>query len=71
MAEPAWREARARHNALTRYRDPDDPELLNARRDLKAARLADHIRKTVDEAPPLTDAQRARLAGLLSGGPDA
>lgn len=43
----------------------DDAAATESRRDLKAARLEDHIRKTVDEAPPLTDEQRARLAQLL------
>lgn len=39
-----------------------------ADRDLRAAKLADHIRKLVDQAPPLTAEQRLRLAGLLVGG---
>lgn len=39
-----------------------------ADRDLRAARLADSIRKLVDQAPPLTAEQRLRLAGLLVGG---
>lgn len=30
-----------------------------------AQRLADHIRRTVDSAPPLTDEQCSRLATLL------
>lgn len=40
-------------------------------RDYAAERLADYIKRTVDEAPPLTPAQRDRLAMLLRGGPDA
>ncbi len=60
--------ARARHNSLRRYRPADDPEVLAARRDLRAARLADYIERVVSEAPPLTDAQRDRLALLLRGG---
>ena len=39
--------------------------------EIRTARLADHIRSTVDDAPPLTVEQRDRLALLLRGGPDA
>lgn len=50
-------------------RHPDDPSaaeaLIAARRDYYATALADHIRKVVDAAPPLTDEQRDRLAALL------
>jgi len=63
--------ARGRHNALKRYRSPDDPELVDARRQLKAEHLAAYIKKTVDEAPPLTPEQRDRLALLLRGGDTA
>ena len=47
---------------------PDDPDLVKARRDLKAARLEDYIKKTVDAAPPLSREQLDRLAILLRGG---
>ncbi|HLM20881.1 MAG TPA: hypothetical protein VK390_05065 [Propionibacteriaceae bacterium] len=60
--------ARARHNALKRYRDADDPAIADARRDLRAAKLEDHIRQVVDQAPPLTPEQAERLAALLHGG---
>jgi hypothetical protein len=56
---------RARIAALSRSRTDDDPELVEARRDLKAAKLEDYIRRVVSEAPPLTDQQRELLAGLL------
>ncbi len=35
------------------------------------AKLADYIKRTVDAAPPLTNAQRDRLALLLRGGDSA
>lgn len=54
-----------RHNALRRYRDPDDPEMQEAAREMRAASLEDHIRDVVDQAPPLTAEQRSRLATLL------
>ncbi len=60
--------ARGRHNALKRYRSPDDPELVDARGQLKAEHLAAYIKKTVDEAPPLTPEQRNKLCLLLGGG---
>jgi hypothetical protein len=43
-------------------------EAEKARRDLRAAKLAKHIREVVDAAPPLSAEQRLRLAGLLVGG---
>ncbi len=37
-----------------------------ARREFKAARLADYIRETVESALALTESQLARLRGLLA-----
>lgn len=37
-------------------------------RDLAAQKIEDHIKAVVAAAPPLTDAQRDRLAALLQGG---
>lgn len=65
--EPSWAGPRGRVGALSRYRTDDDPDLLDARRDLRAARLAAYIEKTVDEAPPLSSEQRDTLALLLRG----
>lgn len=59
---------KARVAALTRSRTADDPELVTARQDLKAARLAAYIKRTVDAAPPLTPGQREQLAAILRGG---
>lgn len=64
----SWTAERARYASLTRSRTPDDPELLAARRNLRAEKLADHIERQLAEAPPLTDEQRARLAAILVGG---
>lgn len=57
-----------RVGALSRSRADDDPDLIGARHGLRVAKLEDHIRKVVAEAPPLTPEQRDRLAGLLRGG---
>jgi hypothetical protein len=50
--------ARSRHN-------PNDPALPTARRDYRASRFADHIRRLVDQAPPLTAEQRGKLTAVL------
>lgn len=60
-----WTSERARVASLSRSRSTDDPELIEARRNLKAERLADYVARVVAEAPPLTDAQRDRIAALL------
>lgn len=66
-----WTNPRARIGALSRSRAPDDPDLIEARRDLAAARLAEHIKRVVDAAPPLSDVQRDQLALLLRSGSSA
>lgn len=65
---PEVRSHRARVASLSRSRQSDDPDLQRARRDLRAAAAASYIERVLAEAPPLTDEQRRRLAGLLSGG---
>lgn len=62
------RVARARKAALDRYRPADDPQVVEASRDLAAANLQHYIERVVAEAPPLTDAQCDRLASLLRVG---
>jgi len=42
--------------------------LVEARRRLKTERLAEYVAKVVDAAPPLTAAQRDRIAALLRSG---
>ena len=37
-------------------------------RDYAAERLAEHVARVVAQAPPLTSAQRDRIAGLLRAG---
>lgn len=67
----SWTVERARVASLTRSRQADDPELVDARRNLKAERLADHIARVVNEAPPLSSSQKDRLSRLLRGGGDS
>jgi hypothetical protein len=57
--------------ANTKRHDPD-ADVTELRRQLKAERLEDHIRRMVDEAPALSVEQRSRIAALLRpGGRDA
>ena len=65
---PAVATERGRVASLSRSRAADDPELVSARRNLYAATLESHIARVLAEAPPLTDDQRRRLAGLFTGG---
>ncbi len=56
---------------------PDDAETAQAveeaRRNYRFVAASDYVRRLVDAAPPLTDAQRDQLALQLrgDGGPDA
>ncbi|KAA9148569.1 hypothetical protein F6B41_02805 [Microbacterium lushaniae] len=68
MALSNPQQQRNRVATLARHRHADDPELLSARQDLKAAKLEQYIAKIVASAPPLTPAQRDRLAAILRGG---
>jgi hypothetical protein len=68
-----WTSERARIAAITRgiragERKPDDPELVEARRNLAALRLAEHVAKVVAAAPPLSQEQRERIVALLRAG---
>jgi hypothetical protein len=57
--------ARSTLIALKRHRQPGDPAIADAERDLRAEKLADHARKVAESFPPLTDAQRLKIASLL------
>lgn len=64
MAE-SWTHHRSRLANLSKTHNPNSPEIQSARRDLKAARLEDHVAKAIASAPPLTDEQLDRIASLL------
>jgi len=64
---PKRRQLRARHNGLKKAHGADSPQVLDAQRDLAAARLEEYIASTVAAAPPLTTKQRDDLANLLRG----
>lgn len=60
-----WPHYRAKIASLTRSRADDDPELLAARRDLRAARLFAHVEKALAGEPALTMEQREDIARLV------
>ncbi len=62
----AWTHERAKLAAHKRHHPDDDDSQL--RQDLRVARLADYITRTVNEAPLLSTAQRDQLALLLLRG---
>lgn len=58
-----WTQTRARI-ASAKRQDPN-ADVAELQRQLKAERLADHIKRVVDSAPPLTQEQRCHIASLL------
>jgi hypothetical protein len=68
MVSHATAHHRARVAALSRDRDDGDPELVDARRSLRAELLAEHVAEAVSQAPPLSAEQLDRVAALLRAG---
>jgi len=71
--DPTVAHHRARKAGLIRCvnngeRQPDDPEFIDATRELAAAQIANYIRKITAAAPPLSDEQRHQIAALLRVG---
>lgn len=65
MSATSWTHQRAKVASLSRIRSSDDPELIEARQNLKALKLEEYVSKVVSEAPPLTTEQVDRIATLL------
>lgn len=61
-----WTKQRARVAALSRHHSQDHPSVAEARRDLKAERLAEQVERALADAPPLSESQRRRIAALLT-----
>jgi len=59
------RHAVARKARLTQSYPPGHPLIVEVDRELATLRISDYIQRTLDEAPPLTQEQRAALAELL------
>jgi hypothetical protein len=55
--------------ALAGTREPDDPDLIEAYRDLTAARLEYYALEAVYDHP-ITNAQRSKIIDILAGSRD-
>jgi hypothetical protein len=73
MSPPSrsWKSERARVGALARCvktgeRSPDDPDLIEARRNLCALKLEEHMRLALAATPSMTDEQIKHLIALLN-----
>lgn len=65
MSTTSWTSERAKVASWSRNRPADDPELIEARQNLKALKLEEYVQRVVDEAPPLRPDQADRIASLL------
>lgn len=65
MAGTSVQSYAAAHARAVRSKNPE--EAARTKRDLTAAKLERAIEEAVATAPPLTQAQRDRLAALLTG----
>ncbi|WP_457098834.1 hypothetical protein [Microbacterium sp. P5_E9] len=63
--DPKFRSLRGKDAALSRSRDPLDPEYVENRRELVAVSIAHDIQDRLAGAPPLTARQIDTLTSLL------
>lgn len=68
MSTQDWLAARAALGVASRTLPPGHPDIAAARAEFVTARLADHIEQTLAKAPPLSAAQRDRIALALRQG---
>ena len=57
--------ARGTVAALSIHHPSDSPQVLEAKRDLRAIKLQEYVAKAVAELPPLSEAQIKEVARLL------
>lgn len=60
----SWRKERARLASATYHNRPKEAAV--ARRNLRALRAEEYLRRLIDEAPPLTSTQLDRLRSVLA-----
>ena len=60
----SWKSERARLAQQVRIGAPES-EITAARRNYRALRLADHVRRSLADDPPLSEEQRQMIAELL------
>ena len=58
----------AHHRARIARRHQTKGAVDDARRDLRAELLAEHVERVVRQLPPLTDSQIERIAAILNTG---
>jgi hypothetical protein len=56
-------------NVLVRHRGANDPEVVRLRNEAREDALVRHVRKVVDQAPPLSEQTRRRIVALLAPAP--
>jgi hypothetical protein len=65
---PKPQTCRSRLGGLVLHYPLDHPKVMQARRDLDVANLAEHVARVVDGWPRLTDEQLDKIAALLRTG---
>lgn len=73
MSTPSPQVAKARATIAGKRRQNPQADVTELQRNLRALKAEEYISRLVDEAPPLSSAQRSRLAALLApagGGSD-
>jgi hypothetical protein len=60
------RAASRRENALKRYREPNDPVLVDAIRQRRAVAAEEYIQRLLADTPPLTAEDKLHLTRLLT-----
>lgn len=64
----SWTKVRSELANGVKQLGPEHPKVIEKRAELRALRLEEHVQRVLSQAPPLTDEQRERIAGLLRAG---
>jgi hypothetical protein len=66
--KPPLSALQARYAALTRDRDPDDPELIEAKHAFVFARFEGRLAEFLADAPTLSEERLQKIAAMLKAG---